>query len=251
MHVLAPDGNVIFAAPSIRDLTGWAAEEVMGRPISDFIHADDVESFLLDFDAALRDGTELNVYYRFRMKDERYTIFEIAGHGYFTNDEDSGERKGKCFFGMGRPYPSKNTAMLDSFLELKMENERLRQDLQVMYRDLEGGGSPFPPSHGQDLYSQLVLLLFSSADSSCSFTSGSDRRAYPSPYSAGDALGHSPPQGYSGIDSTTGLAHSSSSAYGSLGIGITQTAAKSDPVPGEKKKKVRGRLGRNVSAAEP
>ena len=144
MHVLAPDGTVMFAAPSIQDLTGWSPDEVTGHPVSDFIHADDVESFLRDFDASLREGSELNVYYRFRMKDDRYTIFEIAGHAYYAVDDVTGERKCKCFFGMGRPYPSKNTAMLDSFLELKMENERLRQELQVMYRDIEGGSSYSP-----------------------------------------------------------------------------------------------------------
>ncbi|KAG9095033.1 blue light receptor [Ceratobasidium sp. 370] len=39
------------------------------------------------------------------------------------------EAEASCFIIMARPYPSRNTAMLDSFLELKIENERLRQQL--------------------------------------------------------------------------------------------------------------------------
>ncbi|QRV87942.1 White collar 2 protein [Ceratobasidium sp. AG-Ba] len=39
------------------------------------------------------------------------------------------EAEVSCFIVMARPYPSRNTAMLDSFLELKIENERLRQQL--------------------------------------------------------------------------------------------------------------------------
>lgn len=35
-----------------------------------------------------------------------------------------------CFFAMAKPYPSRNTAMLNSFLELKIENERLQQRLR-------------------------------------------------------------------------------------------------------------------------
>ncbi|GJE87107.1 PAS domain-containing protein [Phanerochaete sordida] len=35
-----------------------------------------------------------------------------------------------CFFAMAKPYPSRNTAMLNTFLELKMENERLQQRLR-------------------------------------------------------------------------------------------------------------------------
>jgi PAS domain S-box-containing protein len=138
MHVLSPTGNVMFSTPSIRDLTGWTSDEVTGRPIADFIHTDDVAGFLRDFESSLRDGHDLTLYYRFRMKDDRYTIFEITGHPYYA--EENGQQQCKCFFAMGRPYPSKNTAMLDSFLELKTENERLRQELQVMYGEMEGTG---------------------------------------------------------------------------------------------------------------
>lgn len=145
MHVLSPDGKIIFATPSIRDLTGWSVEEVTNRPIADFIHTDDIEGFARDYETSLREGKDLTLYYRFRMKDDRYTIFEITGHPYYA--EENGQRKCKCFFGMGRPYPSKNTAMLDSFLELKIENERLRQELQVMYQDIEGnGGMDYGPA---------------------------------------------------------------------------------------------------------
>lgn len=138
MHILSPTGNIMFATPSIRELTGWTSEEVTGRPIADFIHTDDVEGFLRDYQTSLLEGNDLTLYYRFRMKDDRYTIFEITGHPYYA--EENGQQRCKCFFAMGRPYPSKNTAMLDSFLELKIENERLRQDLQVMYSDLEASG---------------------------------------------------------------------------------------------------------------
>lgn len=161
MHVLSPTGEVVFCTASIVELSGWTADDLIGRPIADFVHGDDVEGFLRDFTNSVQNGTDLNLYYRFRMKDERYTIFEIAGHPYYV--EDDGVRTCKCFFGMGRPYPSKNTAMLDSFLELKMENEKLRQELQVMYEDIESGAargsqygfsrfihrqcSPVPPVH--------------------------------------------------------------------------------------------------------
>lgn len=47
----------------------------------------------------------------------------------------------KAFFAMARPYPGKAGAMLDSFLELKMENEKLRQKLAEVYREIEGDTS--------------------------------------------------------------------------------------------------------------
>lgn len=36
--------------------------------------------------------------------------------------------------------------MLDSFLELKMENERLRQELLILYEEIEGDGTLTSPS---------------------------------------------------------------------------------------------------------
>lgn len=132
--------------------------------------ADDIEGFSRDFQNSLRDGNDLTLYYRFRMKDDRYIIFEITGHPYYA--EENGQQQIKCFFAMGRPYPSKNTAMLDSFLELKIENERLRQELHDMYTDMESGGdgtgqggsgSPVdygPPSNID--YSTLSSLLLDS-----------------------------------------------------------------------------------------
>ncbi|KAG9127843.1 blue light receptor [Ceratobasidium sp. 392] len=46
-----------------------------------------------------------------------------------SNLNPNAEAEASCFIVMARPYPSRNTAMLDSFLELKIENERLRQQL--------------------------------------------------------------------------------------------------------------------------
>ncbi|KAG8696639.1 blue light receptor [Ceratobasidium sp. 394] len=46
-----------------------------------------------------------------------------------SNLNPNPESEASCFIVMARPYPSRNTAMLDSFLELKIENERLRQQL--------------------------------------------------------------------------------------------------------------------------
>lgn len=101
-------------------------------------------------------------------------LFEVTGQPYFANDKspipasalvnpkkasddnqplkmaidsvnpalslanDPNIRGCKCFFAMARHYPSKNNAMLDSFLELKVENEKLRQKLSEVYKEIEG-----------------------------------------------------------------------------------------------------------------
>lgn len=155
MHVLTPAGKVLVASQSIRDLAGWSPDELIGQPLDGLIHPDDLPSYRQSFDHALNSSEPLTIYYRFKTKDEQYILLETTGHAHVPStdtalvsgvagqphSDGSGNGAGgggiKCFFGMSRPYPSKNQAMLDSFLELKFENERLRQELQVMYREIE------------------------------------------------------------------------------------------------------------------
>ena len=116
------------------------------------------------------------VYVRIQCKNEFYVasdytsaprevLFEIRGRPHFLPDTD----EFRCFFAMAQPYPSRNTAMyvpssesrsrtssvpkliaherLTTFLELKMENERLQQrvkQLRTESQTIEGPhDSPF------------------------------------------------------------------------------------------------------------
>ncbi|KAK4058827.1 white collar 2 type of transcription factor [Microbotryomycetes sp. JL221] len=199
MHVLSPTGEFIFVTPSITDMTGWSVDELVGHSISDFVHQDDVEGYKNDFQQSLADGKDLTLYCRFRTKDNGYVLYEMTGHPHYT--EVGGQQNCKCFFGMGRPYPSKNQAMLDSFLELKFENERLRQELQTLYKDIEGA------SGGDELLKSLSPRNESVIDP------------------------------VTGLVQANGLLPSSSNTYGALGIGIsTNPSSKSESTEKKKKK---------------
>lgn len=173
LHVLSPTGVFLFASPSSLDTTGFTPEELVGRGITDFIERDDIDNFIRDFTASIQLDAPLTTYIRFRRKDEAAVLFEITGQPYYSTsapipasasssrtvkaaaaavnnatpsasasgsapDGKGGEKICKCFFAMARLYPSKNNAMLDSFLELKIENEKLRQRLAEVYREIEG-----------------------------------------------------------------------------------------------------------------
>ncbi|CUA69058.1 White collar 2 protein [Rhizoctonia solani] len=96
-----------------------------------------------------------------------FPLFELRGHAIYSKGSSSGsssfvsdpgpsssgssldskpnpnaDPEASCFIIMARPYPSRNTAMLDSFLELKIENERLRQQLL----NLRTSGGPSSPT---------------------------------------------------------------------------------------------------------
>ncbi|GAA5920854.1 hypothetical protein JCM1841_002353 [Sporobolomyces salmonicolor] len=214
MHVLSPTGHFIFATPCIRELAQYTSDELFGRSLFDYIHPDDVAAFKRDFEASLRSSDTLTLYYRFRTKDDRYLLFEMTGHPYYA--EESGPNAQppvpKCFFAMARPYPSKNAAMLDSFLELKFENERLRQELLAMYKEIEGDGQA-----GTNLpHGQSGVYRADSFDSRASVI---------------DPV--------TGLVQTQTLIPSTSNTYGALGIGISANGTKGDGSGEKKKKKAR------------
>ena len=76
-----------------------------------------------------------------------------------TPSEVSSQSHGplQCFFCSARPYPSKNTSMLDSFLELKLENEKLRlmiADMDITGPDNDGDKAQFAHAYHPDLLKQ-------------------------------------------------------------------------------------------------
>ncbi|KAI9492218.1 hypothetical protein BDB00DRAFT_829692 [Zychaea mexicana] len=70
--------------------------------------------------------------YRFRKKDQSYTLFETIGH---PRTDVPGQPPGS-FFAIAQPYPTAMDSLFDSFLELKMENEWLKQRLREIPVDV-------------------------------------------------------------------------------------------------------------------
>ncbi|KZP01068.1 hypothetical protein CALVIDRAFT_559726 [Calocera viscosa TUFC12733] len=170
--VFSPRLNVVFVSGCVREYLGWEAEEVVERNLVHLLHVDDIQPFFAHIHHAIATRTELAAYTRFRGKDERTPLFEVRGHPYFVpqppaksenearetelaraaaaagagSTVEQGQGQGpmglpsgtdeisgyQCFFAMARPYPSRPAALLDSFLDLKIENEHLRQRLSSL-----------------------------------------------------------------------------------------------------------------------
>jgi PAS domain S-box-containing protein len=140
LHILTPDGRIVYLSPSGKNLTGYPSEELVGKFIVDFIHPDDSGIFVREFNESIASGNPLRFFYRFRKKDGNYTIFESHGHPHLTSEAAAfgpNNAAGFCrgFFMMARPYPTKNAALLDSFLEHKIENERLTKRINDLKRE--------------------------------------------------------------------------------------------------------------------
>ena len=140
LHILTPDGRILYASPSSKHLTGYTQEELVGKFIIDFIHSDDGGIFVREFNESIASGNPLRFFYRFRKADGTHTIFESHGHPHLTSDAAAfgpNNAAGFCrgFFMMARPYPTKNASLLDSFLEHKIENERLTKRIADLRRE--------------------------------------------------------------------------------------------------------------------
>jgi PAS domain S-box-containing protein len=140
LHILTPDGRILYVSPSTQALTGYDQEELVGKFIVEFIHVDDSGIFVREFNESIASGNPLRFFYRFRKADDTYTIFESHGHPHLTSDSAAfgpNNAAGFCrgFFMMARPYPTKNAALLDSFLEHKIENECLTKRIADLRRE--------------------------------------------------------------------------------------------------------------------
>jgi PAS domain S-box-containing protein len=139
LHILTPDGRILYVSPSCKTLTGWEPAQLMGRFINEFIHPDDIGIFVKEFNESIASGNSLRFFYRFRKADDSCIIFESHGHPHLSNDPSSyappNALNCRGFFLMARPYPTKNAALLDSFLEHKIENERLTKRIAELKRE--------------------------------------------------------------------------------------------------------------------
>lgn len=148
LHILTPDGRILYVSPSAKTLTGYEPRYLVGKFIGEFVHPEDSGIFMREFNESIASGNPLRFFYRFKREDGTYIIFECDGHPHISSDQGayghmSGSGQGamsasglcRGFFMMARPYPTKNAALLDSFLEHKIENERLKKRIEELKRE--------------------------------------------------------------------------------------------------------------------
>ncbi|XP_006458018.1 putative PHRB protein [Agaricus bisporus var. bisporus H97] len=137
IFVLSPEGKVLYCGTAVNELLGWNETDILDLRLDDFIIEQEQTVFQRALQNSIRTNTELLSYVRFKCNPAAQSaqsstsdiLFEIKGYPHFVSDQDP---ECKCFFAMAKPYPSRNTAMLNTFLELQMENERLQQCLAAL-----------------------------------------------------------------------------------------------------------------------
>ncbi|KAH7929684.1 hypothetical protein BV22DRAFT_117494 [Leucogyrophana mollusca] len=136
IFILSNECHILFCGRAVNELLGWQDSELIDTDLTELVNADDRHGFQASFDESLHSRNELLCYVRLRCKTQysqnpdyeppsKEVLFELKGYPHYID----GESDCRCFFAVAKPYPSRNTAMLNTFLELKMENERLQQRL--------------------------------------------------------------------------------------------------------------------------
>ncbi|KAI0538745.1 hypothetical protein GGR58DRAFT_512874 [Xylaria digitata] len=141
LYILDANSRIKYVSPSIFPLTGYEGEELIDTfLLSEIIHPDDLGTFRSEMNECIATGNPLRIFYRMKKKDQQYAIFEGVGHAHiaaakFAPNPSNRSPFCQAVFLMSRPYPTRNASLLDSFLEHKIENERLRRRIAELRRE--------------------------------------------------------------------------------------------------------------------
>ncbi|TRX96455.1 hypothetical protein FHL15_002727 [Xylaria flabelliformis] len=140
LYILDANGRIKYVSPSISALTGYEAEEIVDTFLKEIVHFDDIGTFTSEMNECIATGNPLRMFYRMKKKDQQYAIFEAVGHAHiaaakFAPNPSNRSPFCQAVFLMARPYPTRNASLLDSFLEHKIENERLRRRIAELRRE--------------------------------------------------------------------------------------------------------------------
>lgn len=141
--LLNAEGRITYASPSSKQITSRVAKQLEGSVLAQYLHEDDRAIFQQDLDDAVASNTPFRTHLRFQKSNGSYNLLEAYGHPHLANEHDqsrgTGNGSSRCtgFFLVCRPYPSKVSQLLDSFLEHKIENARLVQQIAKLKKEEE------------------------------------------------------------------------------------------------------------------
>ncbi|RMX72877.1 hypothetical protein D0869_14173, partial [Hortaea werneckii] len=119
LHILTPDGRILYVSPSCKTITGYEPHHLIGKFIGELVHPDDSGIFMREFNESIASGNELRFFYRFKKEDGTYMIFECDGHPHISTEPH---------LAAGFPQEQQNG-------EHKIENERLMKRIEELKRE--------------------------------------------------------------------------------------------------------------------
>lgn len=99
--ILDTEGTIRYESASFFNMSGFLPDEVIGKPVHEFLHPDDVEMAMKALENLILVGEQSSVIFRFKRKDETYVYLEALGsnqlsepsiNGIVVNSRDVTER---------------------------------------------------------------------------------------------------------------------------------------------------------------
>ncbi|KAK9377179.1 uncharacterized protein V1513DRAFT_477315 [Lipomyces chichibuensis] len=126
-HVLSSHGKVLFVSPAVVQMLGYSQTEFSDKFLAEYVAPEDVEHFTRELNRAATHGANpdsdeahVSVICRFKHADGTYILVEVVGRAHFSNSAGNAN---------GSKKEMRSSALIDSFLEYKIENIRLKQML--------------------------------------------------------------------------------------------------------------------------
>ncbi|KKK14609.1 hypothetical protein ARAM_007682 [Aspergillus rambellii] len=137
--LLSPDGRVMYASPSCKFVTGFDSAHLEQNLLSRFIHDDDKAVFTRELEECMAVARPLRCHVRIYKFDNSSCLLEAHGHPHLTPINAAGNQRQLCHgvFVLFRPYPTRSSQLLDSFLEHKVENIRLKERIAQLKEEEE------------------------------------------------------------------------------------------------------------------
>ncbi|KAI9351124.1 hypothetical protein DFJ73DRAFT_377737 [Zopfochytrium polystomum] len=133
LHVLSPAGVFLYVCPAAHRHLGLHPDEsessLLGRHVSDYLHPEDRELVLSAVRRCVEETVErreFSLFCRFRRGTE-FVVMDLKGKGFPEKFEDGPVQ---YIVQSAREYRSKGSLSIDSILELRLENLRLRRRLE-------------------------------------------------------------------------------------------------------------------------
>lgn len=142
--LLTPDGIVKYVSPSYKAITGFETTQIEHDHLSRLIHDDDKSVFTRELRECIATGRLLRCHFRMYKVDNSTCVMEAHGHPHFSTRNEDGNQQQICdgVFLVCRLYHTQSTRLLDSFLEHKLENIRLKERIAQLKSEQENDSNP-------------------------------------------------------------------------------------------------------------
>ncbi|KAL4881586.1 hypothetical protein BJY04DRAFT_188391 [Aspergillus karnatakaensis] len=137
--LLSPDGRVMYVSPSCKPITGFDTMRLEQDQFSRFIHDDDKPVFTRELRECVATARTFRCHFRMYRVDNTTCLMEAQGHPHVSTVSNDGGQQQFCHgvFIVCRPYHTNSTQLLDSFLEHKLENIRLKERIAQLKKEEE------------------------------------------------------------------------------------------------------------------